>query len=275
MTTIPLSINWLKTSWWDHKTMSQLTRAEPQSEVLTTSAAVLNWVAQYNLYQKEFIMTRLSFQNVISLLVLKAEREAKDFCQAARILLALQLQTPQRRAWVPVSPGSLHGQQSHSGGIPFSLISILLGSLRGKVGESGQTDPFTSAATQAEIRAGRKALQAIHPCLPWVSALSSRYQGSRGWRDTVLKLTLMSWPGLQPGNQLLTSLASFVLLGSSQSCSGAIPETHAGYEEETRTLLFNTLVTKGEKQLYPPTQRHLQVLKPSSISTSAEPEDEP
>lgn len=38
-------------------------------------------------------MTTLSFQNVISLLVLKAEREAKDFCQPARNL-ALQLQAP-------------------------------------------------------------------------------------------------------------------------------------------------------------------------------------
>lgn len=73
--------------------MSQLTRAEPHSEVLMTSSAILNWVAQNNLYQKEFIMTRLSFQNA-SLLVLRAEREAKDFCQATRNLLALQLQTP-------------------------------------------------------------------------------------------------------------------------------------------------------------------------------------
>lgn len=39
-------------------------------------------------------MIRPLFQNVIRLLVLKAEREAKDFCQAARNLLALQLQTP-------------------------------------------------------------------------------------------------------------------------------------------------------------------------------------
>lgn len=55
---------------------------------------------------------------------------------------------------------------------------------------------------------------------------------------------------MAPGNQFPTFVASFVLLGSSQSCSDAIPETHAGYEEKTK-LLFNTLVARGKKQLYP------------------------
>lgn len=48
--------------------------------------------------------------------------------------------------------GSSHGVvASLSLSLAFCLVS-----LRGKVGESGQTDPSTSAGPQAELRAGRE-----------------------------------------------------------------------------------------------------------------------
>lgn len=139
-------------------------------------------------------MTRLSFQNVISLLVLKLKGKPKISAKQLETFWHYSCRHLRGEPESLFLLGSCTGN-SHVVAASLSLsLAFCLVSLRGKVGEFGQTDPSTSAGPQAELRAGRKhSKQFTLPSLglsPQLQALLQ--QRLEGYSAQVNLVTLMS-----------------------------------------------------------------------------------